>query len=208
MLYALCDFLETEGSQIMKLKSREKVLVAFMVVAIGIWAFDQFYYTPQKRKIKILKEEIQNSDLKLKESLVLAKGLEITQTEVSQMEKKLDLLGRKPMKGGEFKAFLRHLAKESERLHMKTISIAPQEEGRNSSKENEENPPSPFEKVPVQLVLHSDFYSLGDYLKGIEGLFLPVYISGIQIEKVEEIFPLLKATIGLTIYVHSPEESR
>ena len=174
-----------------------------MAIAISIWAYDQLYYSPRKREITRWKEEIKTADTKLNESLILTKGLEITETEVSRMEKRLEALGPKTPKGGEFESFLKHLAKESERLHLRVISISPQDEDRITPKEKGETPPSLYEKVPVLLVLHSGFYSLGDFLKGIEELPLPVYISGIQVEKVEEIFPLLKATIGLTIFTHS-----
>ncbi len=189
----------------MKLKTRERLLVTFMVIAMGIWAFDSFYYTPQKKKLTRWKEEIQIADIQLKESLILAKGLEVSEAEVSQMEKRLEALGPSTSKGGEFKAFLKHLAKESERLHLKIISIAPQVENRTSPKEKGESPAPPYAKVPVLLVLHSDFYSLGDFLKSIEDLPLPLDVKGLQVEKAEEIIPLLKATIGLTLYIHSTE---
>jgi Tfp pilus assembly protein PilO len=191
----------------MKLKNREKLLVTFMVIAIGIWAFDTFYYTPQKKTMTRWKEDIKSADLKLKESQTLDKGLEASEVEVSQMEKKLEALGPRGSKDGEFEALLKHLAKESERLHLKIVSIAPQVENRISPKEKGESPPSPYGKVPILLVLHSDFYSLGDFLKGIEDLPLPLGISGLQIEKVEEINPVLKATIGLTLYTYSTERN-
>ena len=191
----------------MKLKNREKLLVTFMAIAIGIWAFDTFYYTPQTKTIARWKEDIKSADLKLKESQILDKGLEAGEVEVSQMEKRLEALGPRASKGGEFEALLKHLAKESERLHLKIVSIAPQGENRISPKEKGESPPSPYAKVPILLVLHSDFYSLGDFLKGIEDLPLPLGISGLQVEKVAEIDPLLKATIGLTLYTYSTERN-
>ena len=189
----------------MKLSRRETLLVTFMVIAIGIWAFDQFYYSPQKRKMVRLREEIQSADLKLQESLILTKGLETTEAEVSQLEKRLEAFVPKTVKGGEFEAFLNHLARESQRLHMKIVSIAPQKEAGISPKEHGENSLPPYEKVPVSLVLHSGFYSIGDYLKSIEELPLLLDITRVRIEKEEEIFPLLKATITLTLYVHSKQ---
>jgi Tfp pilus assembly protein PilO len=189
----------------MKLNNRETLLITIMVIAIGVWAFDQFYYTPRSRKIVRLKEEIQSADLKLKESLILTKGLETTEAEVSQLEKKLEAFVPKTEKGGEFKTFLNHLAGESQRLHMKIVSIAPQKEAGISPKEHGENPLPPYEKVPVSVVLHSGFNSIGDYLKSIEELPLLLDISGVRIEKEEGLFPLLKATITLTLYTHSAE---
>jgi Tfp pilus assembly protein PilO len=189
----------------MKLNNRETLLITIMVIAIGVWAFDQFYYTPRSRKIVRLKEEIQSADLKLKESLILTKGLETTEAEVSQLEKKLKAFVPKTEKGGEFKTFLNHLAGESQRLHMKIVSIAPQKEAGISPKEHGENPLPPYEKVPVSVVLHSGFNSIGDYLKSIEELPLLLDISGVRIEKEEGLFPLLKATITLTLYTHSAE---
>ena len=42
----------------MVVKKREKILIFFAILAVAIWAFDRFYYTPQKKKITTLKEEL------------------------------------------------------------------------------------------------------------------------------------------------------
>ena len=53
------------------------------------------------------------------------------------------------------------------------------------------------------MVLHSTYNKLGNYLKGIEELPLLINVDNIQIEKNEEIQPLLKVTMGLSIYIIS-----
>ncbi len=174
-----------------------------MVIAVGILAFDQFYYMPQKRRMKMWKEDIRVADLKMKESSILTKGVETIEAEVSRMEYRLRAQGHRTVKGGELKAFLKHLAGESERLHMKVISIAPQDAGKALPAEKRETTPLPYERVPVVLVLQSGFYSAGDYLKGLEDLPFHVEVSRLRVERVEETFPSLKVTIGLNIYVHS-----
>jgi Tfp pilus assembly protein PilO len=185
----------------MKLQKRERWLVALMVIAVGILAFDQFYYMPQKRKLKMWKEEIRAADLKLKESSVLMKGVETIEADLSQMEKRLGAQGGRTVKGGELKAFLKHLAGESARLHMKVISIAPQDAGKAPPAVKKEAPPVPYERVPVVLILQSGFYSVGDYLKGLEDLPFHVDVSRLRVEREEETFPSLKVTITLNIYV-------
>ena len=87
----VCDIVpDPEGTvKAMKLQKRERWLVALMVIAVGILAFDQFYYMPHKKKVTLWKEEIRAADLKLKESSILMKGAETIEAEVSRMEKRL-----------------------------------------------------------------------------------------------------------------------
>ncbi len=60
----------------MTLKTREKILITVVVIAVAIWAFDRFYYTPQKAKILRLKNEVRTADLKLRESQIFAVAVE------------------------------------------------------------------------------------------------------------------------------------
>ena len=83
----------------MKLKSREKILAGLAIIAITIWVFDHFYYTPQIRKIKMLRAEVKSADLKLSESLLLGKGVEALETEVLRQEEELIRLSGRTLKG-------------------------------------------------------------------------------------------------------------
>src|SRR4030042_1431380 len=40
----------------MALKSREKILIIFVLVAVSIWAFDRFFYVPRQKEILSLYE--------------------------------------------------------------------------------------------------------------------------------------------------------
>src|SRR4030042_3238454 len=112
----------------MQLKSKEKILLIFVIIAIAIWGFDRFYYTPQSRKISKFKEEIKAADQKMEQFLLLTKGVETVEAEVTRLEGELKALSERTLKGEEFRAFLRHLARESNALPMKIISLTPQEE--------------------------------------------------------------------------------
>src|SRR4030042_811772 len=79
----------------MKLKSREKILIVFVSIAIAIWGFDRFYYTPQSRKILQFKEEIKAVDQKMEQFLLLTKGVETVEAEVTRLEKELTFQYRK-----------------------------------------------------------------------------------------------------------------
>jgi Tfp pilus assembly protein PilO len=187
----------------MKLKSREKILIVFVVIAIAIWAFDSFYYTPQNRKMKTLKEEIKAADLKLNEYLQYAKGVETVEAEIARLEGDLKKLNERVLKGEEFRTFLRHLATESDPLQMKIISLIPREEKISLPEGKKGTLASQYKKVSIQMVLHSTYNKLGAYLKGIEELTFFVNIDSLQIEKNEEIQPLLKVTMGLSMYIIS-----
>ena len=186
----------------MVLKSREKMLLLFVSIAIAILGFDQFYYTPQSRKISRLKEEVKATELKLDESTLLTRGVGTVESEISRLEKELQGFKGRTLSAEGFNAFLRHLARESNRLQMKMISLIPQEE-RRPPQEAEKQEPSPFKKVNLQMVLHSSFNSLGTYLKEIEALPFFVTINHFQVERDEKVFPLLKVTLGLTVYLLS-----
>ena len=183
------------------LKSREKILIVLVVIAIAIWAFDHFYYTPQSRKIKMLKAEVKAADLKLNESLLLAKGVETLEAEVLRQEGELKRLSERTLKGEEFRTFLKHLARESDPLQMKVISLIPQEEKLPLPEGKKETSASQYRKVSVQMVLHSTYSKLGTYLKGIEELPFLIHVDNLQVERNEEVQPLLKVTMGLSMYI-------
>jgi Tfp pilus assembly protein PilO len=185
----------------MVLKSREKILRIFVLIAIVIWAFDRFYYTPQSRKVLVFKEEIKAADLKMDQFLLLTKGMETVKAEVTRLEKEKKTLSERTLKGEEFRAFLRHLARESDSIQMKVISITPQEEKLPLLEGKKE--PSGFQhrKVTIQMVLHSNFTKLGAYLKEIEKLPFLINVDNLQIERNEEIQPFLKVTMGLSMHI-------
>lgn len=187
----------------MALKSREKILIVLAIIAGAVWAFDSFYYTPQIHKMKKLKAEVMAADLRLNESLMVGKGVETLEAEVLRQEEELKRLSERTLRGEEFRTFLKHLARESDSLQMKVISLTPQEEKLPPFEGKKETPASKYRRVSVQMVLHSTYPKLGTYLKGIEELPFLIHVDSIQIEKNEEVQPLLKVTMGLSMYITS-----
>ncbi|MFB3886015.1 MAG: type 4a pilus biogenesis protein PilO [Thermodesulfobacteriota bacterium] len=184
----------------MKLKSREKILLVFVFIALAIWGFDLLYYAPQSRKISQIKGEIKAADQKMEQLLLLAKGVETVEAEVARLEKELKGLSERTLKGEEFRAFLRHLARESNALQMKIISLTPQEE-KLSPPERKKETDFQYRKITIQMVLHSDYARLGIYLRDIERLPFLVNVDSLQIERSEEILPLLRVTMGLSMHI-------
>ena len=187
----------------MVLKSREKILLVFVVIAIAIWAFDRFYYTPQNRRILPFKEEIKAANQKMEQLLLLTKGVETVEAEVVHLEGELKTLSERTLKGQEFRTFLRHLAGETNSLQMKIISIIPQEEKLSLPKEKKETPVFQYRKVTVQMVLLSTYMRLGAYLRDLQKLPFLINVDSLQIEKNEEVSPSLKVTMGLSMYIIS-----
>jgi len=185
----------------MRLKSRERILLIFVSIAIAIWAFDRFYYAPQSQKILKFKEEIKAADQKMNQFLLLSKGVETVEAEVARLEKELKGLSERTLKGEEFRAFLRHLARESDSLQMKIISLTPQEEKLSVPERKKESSAFQYRKVTIQMVLHSTYNKLGVYIKEIEKLPFLVNVDSLQIERNEEISPFLKVTLGLSMHV-------
>lgn len=184
----------------MSLKSREKILIIFVFIAIAIWAFDRFYYAPQNQKILKFKEEIKAADQKMEQFLSLTKSVETVGTEVARMEKELKELGERTLKGEEFRAFLKHLARESDSLQMKIVSLAPQEEKLLPPEGKKVPTTFQYKKVILQMELHSTYTNLGIYLKEIEKLPFLVNVDSLQIERIDKVLPFLKVTMGLSMY--------
>jgi hypothetical protein len=185
----------------MVIKKREKILIFFVILAVAIWAFDRFYYTPQSTKIKSMKEEIKAADLKLKESILYTQGVETLEAEVARLEKELKRLSDKMLRGEEFRAFLKHLGSESDRLQMKMISMTTQEE-KPSQPEGKKGPSAfRYRRVAIQMVLHSRFNGLRTYLKGIEELPFLVAVDNLQVERIGDGTPFLRVTMGLSVFV-------
>jgi hypothetical protein len=185
----------------MTLKSREKMLLFFVVLAVFIWGFDRFYYTPQSRRLTTLKEEVKAADLKIKETILFTQGVETAEGEVSRLEEELKRLNERILRGEEFRAFLKHLGKESDRLQMKMISLTSQEEQVSLPEGKKAPSPFPYKKVTIHMVLHSRFGALRTYLKGIEELPFLVAVDQIQVERIGEKTAFLKVSIGLSVYV-------
>jgi hypothetical protein len=185
----------------MVLKKREKILIFFVVLAAAIWAFDQFYYTPQNTKIASLKGEIKAADLKLKEAALYTRGVETAEAEVARLEKELRRLADKMLRGEEFRAFLKHLASESDRLQMKMISMTTRDEKPSLPEGKKTTAALQYRRVAVQMVLHSRLDGFQTYLKGIEGLPFLVAVDHLQIERMGEGTSVLRVTMGLSVFV-------
>ena len=190
----------------MKFKSREKILIILAAIAIAIWAFDHFYYTPQSRKIKALKAELKAADLKSDESILVTKGVEMLEAEILRQEEELKRLSERTLRGEEFRTFLKHLARESDSLHMKVVSLNPQEEKLFPPEGKKEGSASQYTRINIQMVLHSTYTKLGTYLKGIEELPFLINVDNLQIEKSEDVQSLLKVTMGLSMYIVEVEK--
>jgi Tfp pilus assembly protein PilO len=187
----------------MALKSREKILLIFVLIAIAIWSFDRFYYTPQIKKISKFKEEIKAADQKMEQFLILTKGVDTAEAEVARLERELKVLSERTLKGEEFRAFLRHLARESDSLQIKIVSLIPQEEDLLLPEGEKGSTVSQYKKITLQIVLHATYSKLGIYLKDIEKLPFLVNVDNLQIERDEEIVPFLKVTMELRMFIVS-----
>ena len=185
----------------MALKRREKILLIGVLIAIAIFLFDRFFDTPTNRKILSLKGEVKAADAKLSELVLLSKGLETAEIEIIRLEEELKGFSERTLRGEEFRAFLKHLARESDPLQMKVISLTPSEEKISPLEEKKGLAPTDSRKVTVQVILHSTFAKLEAYLKGIEELPFLIQIDSLQIERNEEIKPLLKVTLMLKMYI-------
>jgi len=187
----------------MALKGREKLMVIFAGIAIAVLIFDRAYITPQSQKISQWKEDVKAADQKIREFILLTTGIETVEAEVARLEKELKGLSDRTLKGEEFRAFLRHLARASETLQMKIVSLNPEEEKLSPPEGKKESPTLQYKKVTIQMVVHSTYHKLGIYLRDVEKLPFLLHVDSLQIERSEESLPLLKVTMGLSMHIVS-----
>lgn len=190
----------------MKLKNREKILLVFACIAISFLIFDRFYYFQRSRKTYTLREEIKSIEAQMNELNLYYKGLEEVQREVERLETELKALGEKVLRGEEFKAFLRHLARETDSSHMKMISITPFEEKFPLSEEKKEETSPPYRKVTIEIIFQSTFSKLASYLKGLEELPFWVQLKSLQVERQDNHHPLLRVKMVLKMLVMEKEK--
>ena len=86
---------------------------------------------------------------------------------------------------------------------MKVISLTPQEEKLSLPQGKKESTAFQYRKVTIRMVLLSNFTKLGTYLKDIEKLPFLVNVDSLEIERSEQVLPLLKVTMGLSMHIVS-----
>ncbi len=187
----------------MTLKSREKILLFFVIIALAIWFFDWFYYTPQRHEILKLRNRIKGADPILGEFAAFSLGAAALEVEVSRLEAARRELIRRTLQGEECRTFLRHLANCSDRLQIKVVSVRFQEEKVPLPGEKKGDSAFQPRRIAVQMVLHSSYASLGAYLKGIEELPFLVSVDNLRMKRDEAHQPLFNVTMGLTMVLIS-----
>lgn len=182
------------------------MLLIFACIAVAILLFDRVYYFQRSRRISALKEEIRSIETQLHEWNLYSKGLEEVRAEVERLEKELQSRNEKILRGEEFRAFLKHLARESDPSQMRILSITPIEENPSPQEEGKKEPSPPYRKVNVKMVFQSTYPKLRSYLKGIEELPFMVRLQSLQVERREEESPLLNVKMSLNLLVTSKEK--
>ncbi len=178
-------------------------MLFFVIIALAIWVFDWFYYTPQRREILKLKDQIKGADRNASEFAAFTLGAAALEAEVARLEEGRRELIRRTLHGEEFKAFLKHAAHYSDLLQIKVVSVKFQEEKVALPGEKKGGPGFQPRSIAVQMVLHSSYTSLGAYLKAIEELPFLVSVDNLQMKKDEAHQPLFYVTMGLTMVLIS-----
>lgn len=185
----------------MVLKYREKIMIFLGVLAVAVWAFDHFYYMPHKKKIAELKAEIAAVDSKLTQARAFRQGVEATEREITRLEKEMQVYRERLLRGEELRTFLKQLAKDSERLAIKIISLSPQEAKSPEEIEHKEQN-AEYKKVAVQMAMWATYRSLESFISNLERLPFLISLDYLKVERQEDKYPYLFVTleIGVQIY--------
>jgi Tfp pilus assembly protein PilO len=84
---------------------------------------------------------------------------------------------------------------------MKIVSLTLQEEKLSLPEGEQAVSFFQYKRVMVKILLQSTYNAIGAYLKSIEELPFLVSVDNLQIERTEEILPLLKVNMGLSVLV-------
>jgi len=185
----------------MVLKRREKIIVLVGILVMAAWAFDWFYYAPQKKKIGELQAAVKAAEFKLNEGRTFRRGVEKVEAEIFRLDKELQGYHKRILRGEEFRTFLKQLAQDSDRLPMKLISLTPLEEKTTRPSGKQEH----YKRVLVQMVLQTTYAALGNYLQGIDQLPFLVTVDHVRIERKEELSPYLRVTLELSVRILAAE---
>lgn len=185
----------------MVLKYREKIIIFLGILAVAVWVFDHFYYMPQKKKILELKAEIASIDSKITQAMAFRQGVETTEREIVRLEKEIQVYRERLLRGEELRTFLKQLAKDSEQLKIKIISLSPQEAKLSEEIEQKEKT-TEYKKVAVQMSMWATYRSLESFISNLERLPFLISLDHLKIERQEDKYPYLLVTleIGVQIY--------
>lgn len=175
-------------------------MIFLAILSVAIWGFDRFYYVPQKKKIMELKAEIAAVDSRLAQGLALRQGIATVEKEIARLEKELQSYQERLPRGEEIRAFLKQLAKDSDQLPMKIISLAPHEEGPSPESEKKEKP-AQYKRVTVRMTLQTTYSALEKFLRNVEHLPFLISVDHLKIERKEEIYPYLQITLEMKVQV-------
>lgn len=191
----------------MVLKNREKIMIFLGILAVAIWAFDHFYYMPQKKKILELKAEIGAVDSKLTEAMAFRHGVEATELEIARLEKEMQVYRARLLRGEELRTFLKQLAKDSEQLPIKIISLSAQE-AKIPTKGEQKEKTGEYKKVAVPIVMWATYRGLESFIRNLEHLPFLISLDHLKIERQEKKYPylLVNLEIGVQIYEQKMDE--
>lgn len=185
----------------LRLNRREKVLgLATAFLLFGI-VFFQFIYEPKKRGIVKLTQEIKSLDSKISDMMKSLEGVRKLRREIPKLERTLAFWRSKRQGKREVAHFLNHLAHESEKLGIKLSTIKPEEQNHVPKKPRSSSPQ--YKRVRINLRFQASYYTLGTYLKGLEGLPYFVTLEHLRIEGEGDRPGSLAVHMRLVIYLFS-----
>ncbi len=188
----------------MVLRNREKIMIFLAILAVAIWAFDHFYYMPQKTKILQLKTEIAALDAKINQALAFRQGVETMQHEITRLEKETQVYRERLLRGNELRSFLKQLAQDSNQMAIKIVSLSPQETKLPGEVE-QKGKAGEYKKVAVQMVMWATYHSLESFLKNLERLPFLISLDYLKMERQGDKYPYLLITLEIGVQIYDKE---
>ncbi len=188
----------------MVLRKREKIMIFAAILAVAVWAFDHFYYMPQKKKIRQLKTEITALDAKINQALTFRQGIETTEREIARLEKETQVYRERLLRGDELRTFLKQLAQDSKQKAIKIVSLSPQET-KLSEEVEQKGKAGEYKKVVVQMVMWATYHSLESFLKNLEHLPFLISLDYLKVERQGDKYPHLLVTLEIGVQIYEKE---
>jgi Tfp pilus assembly protein PilO len=176
----------------MKLSRREKLISVLTLTVVTLWLFNAFLYTPKKKEIVRVKEELKSIDETMNQAIVLRAEKERLERELQVMRERVRAYQGKLSGEQNFSTFLKGLAAETSRLNIKTLSLVP--------KEKTGGPNAPLKRYAIELKLTGSYEAFTLFLDRLKEMPILTMVDQFQIEKGEKGEGILKVNLILKTY--------
>ncbi|MBI5604630.1 MAG: hypothetical protein HY879_14920 [Deltaproteobacteria bacterium] len=186
----------------MALKKREKILLGAAVLVGVVMGFDQFVTQPQKKEVKVLREQVQEYNDKLASLSVSLAGFNAIKKRVEDKRKQKELSVGRVSDARQLDLLLDQMGKESQIKKVDLVQLTINDSITGTPAEDKEKSKAgSIKKVVLDVGLLAEYGTIGSYLESLQSLPIFLEIEKVDILRKEESFPKLEITLQQTLFI-------